>query len=137
MTSLRRDLGDEYILASEAIATDGVDVLVKVAEGDEWRRARVRQGGIRGVIELGIEPIKFAADGYPERIKLTGYQRADVIIDPRFGFGQPIEDSSGVRVEDIVDLFEAGEPISVVSEEFGVDERIVDELVRVHLRRAA
>lgn len=135
--ALRADLGDDY-LRRERIGHDGRDVLIRLADSDaEWSRARDNQTGIPGVIEIGLQSIAFDASGVPQRVTLSTYEGADVIIDPRFAFGQPVVESRGVRVEDIAQLFFAGEPISVVSDEFGVAPTIVEAIVRVYGRPRA
>jgi uncharacterized protein (DUF433 family) len=135
--ALKQGLGKDYLIR-DRLAHDGEDILVNLAADDpEWERARDRQTGIPGVIELGLKTIAFDAAGVPERVTLSTYAGADVIIDPRFAFGQPVVEGRGVRVEDIAQLFFAGEPISVVSGEFGVAATIVEAIVRVYGRPRA
>lgn len=136
---LREDLGEEYALAWRQLAHNGRDVLRNISDqGDapEWQRVRDRQGGLDRVVELGLQPVVWGKDDYPERLHLTAYAGADVIVDPRFSFGQPILEDIGIRVEDVLDLFKAGEPVSVVVDEFGVQPSDVEALLRVALRAA-
>lgn len=135
--ALRRDLGPGY-LQRDRLAHDGEDLLVQLADTDaEWTRARDSQAGIPGVIDMGLTWIGFDERGLPERVTLRQYKGADVIIDPRFAFGQPIVEERGVRVEDIAGMFFAGEDIEVVGEEFGVPLPVVQAVVRTYGRRAA
>jgi uncharacterized protein (DUF433 family)/DNA-binding transcriptional MerR regulator len=135
--ALQRDLGRDW-LTVDRLAHDGEDILVRLAESDdEWLRARDGQVGIQGVIAVGLAPIKFDGSGLPQRVTLAAYHGAQVIVDPRFAFGQPVVESRGVRVEDIAQLFFAGEPVSVVSDEFGVDREIVEAIIRVYGRPRA
>lgn len=135
--ALQDDLGRDWLMR-DGMAHNGRDILVKLADSDEeWQRARDNQAGISGVIDLGLEMIKFDDVGLPYRVTLPTYEGADVIIDPRFAFGQPVVESRGVRVEDIAQLFFAGEPISVVSDEFGVSPEVVEAIVRVRGRPRA
>jgi uncharacterized protein (DUF433 family) len=134
---LREQLGRNW-LQRDRLAHDGEDVLVRLADSDaEWTRARDAQAGIPGVIAIGLRAIEFDRAGEPERVLLRDYEGADVVIDPRFAFGQPVVASRGVRVEDIAQLFFAGEPIAVVAEEFGVDPGVVEAIVRVYGRPRA
>jgi uncharacterized protein (DUF433 family) len=139
--SLRREMGLEYIVHRDRLAHDGSEILVNLAERDdepEWTRARDRQGGIPEVIELGLKTIEeWAPDAYPQRVKLPTYEGAVVMVDPRFAFGQAILVDRGVRVEDIAQMFFAGDDIDTVKAEFGVDGRTVQSIVRVYARRAA
>ena len=55
VTQLRGDDDDEYALATRAVATDGMNLLVNMApsleDSPQWVRARGRQGSIAGVID--------------------------------------------------------------------------------------
>jgi uncharacterized protein (DUF433 family) len=136
---LRRDAGRPYPLAWRRLAHDGRDLLVEIAtEGNDpsWERIRDSQGGLAGVVEMGLEPISWASDDYASRLRLETYRGADVIVDPRFSFGQPILERAGVRVEDVVDLARAGEPYRVIADEFGIETTEVEALVRPHIRVA-
>jgi uncharacterized protein (DUF433 family) len=136
---LRTELGKEYPLAWRRIAHDGRDLLAEIAaEGEDssWERVRDSQGGLPGVVELGLESIEWAPDDYAERLRLVAYRGADVIVDPRVSFGQPILAGAGVRVEDVVDLARAGEPYQVIADEFGIQTPEVEALVRPHIRAA-
>ena len=132
--ALRRELGPDY-LKRERLAHDGEDILVRLADSDsEWTRARDEQAGIPGVVALGLQGIAFDKSGTPQRVTLQTFQGADIIVDPRFSFGQPVIEDRGVRVEDVAQLFFAGEPISVVGEEFGIPEKVVEAIVRSYGR---
>jgi hypothetical protein len=108
---LRQDLDDEYALATRRVATDGVSLLAdRSRSGDraEWARAVDGQLAIREVIESYLTLVRWGKDNYPARLKLKAYRGVEVIIDPRFAFGQPVLERQKVRVEDIVDAFWAG-----------------------------
>lgn len=139
MRAVREELGDQMLVRGR-LAHDSRDILMNLGDrpgAEEWTRARDRQGGLKGVIDRGLTPITWADDNLPQRVRLTAYEGADVIIDPRFVFGQPMVKDSGVRVEDIVQLFLAGEPMQVVGDELGVPESVVESVVRVHVLSAA
>lgn len=138
VTALRKQLGPGW-LQRDRLAHDGADILRNLADRDnpEWIRARDAQAGIPGYIEVGLEHIEFDIDGIPGRVRLAKCAGAEVIIDPRFGFGQPILDEQGVRVQDVAGLFLADDSIAVVSEEFGVAEPVVESIVRSYARRRA
>jgi uncharacterized protein (DUF433 family) len=138
MVEVRRALGDR-MLAKGVIAHDGKDILMNLADrGDpDWVRARDRQGGLPEIIEIGLKPIEWAADGLPQRVRLIAYGDNMVAADPRVALGQPFVVSSGARVEDIIDLFRAGEDLATVSHEMGVNPRDVEAIVRAHLPLAA
>ncbi|WP_310376752.1 DUF433 domain-containing protein [Catenuloplanes atrovinosus] len=65
--------------------------------------------------------VSYADDGYAERIRLRPYGAAEVIIDPRFGFGQPVFAASKIRAETIAELsYEGGESIDDIADEYNL-----------------
>ncbi|MCL2472027.1 MAG: DUF433 domain-containing protein [Propionibacteriaceae bacterium] len=138
MSAVRKQLGDR-MLEQGILAHDGRDILMNLAtRGDpHWERARDQQGGLPQIIDIGLKPIIYTHDHLPGRIRLTAYGETSVVADPRFAFGQPIVESSGVRVEDILSMFKAGEKVATVAEEMGVSHDDVESIVRTHLALAA
>lgn len=138
---LRRYTGDEYALATRKVATDGVSLLVDMAaQGDEpqWARAVDRQGTITEVIQHYLKFVTWKTpDKYPYRLTLMAYEGADVIIDPRFAFGQPVLQREKIRVEDILEAFWAGESYLTIAAEFGVGTDAVEAVIRSATRRRA
>ncbi len=130
---LRKNLDDEYALATRKVATDGVDLLVDMSQHGqpaEWTRAIDKQLAIREVIEDYLKFVRWGNDNYAMRLRLKTYQGADVIIDPRFAFGQPVLERQKVRVEDFLDAFRAGEGYVTIAKEFGVKADEVEAVVR-------
>lgn len=122
------------------LACDGKDILVNLADGgqnSEWMRAKDSQLGIQGIIEYGLKLVTWADDNYPQSIKLTAYGDVDVIVNPEYAFGQPIIAGTGAKVEDVVDLFLAGENISVVAEEMMVPQDSIESIIRTHVYKLA
>jgi uncharacterized protein (DUF433 family) len=138
---LRKITGDDYALATKRVASDGVDLLVDMAasaDSPQWERARDGQGAIGEVIERYLKFVTWrSSDRYPLRLTLQAYQGADVIIDPRFAFGQPILEREKVRVEDILDAFWAGESYLTIAGEFGASPSAVEAVIRSATRRRA
>ncbi len=139
-TRLREELGTEYALASRRLASDGVTILFNLAKdlGDpQWARARDGQLAINDVITRYLRYVTWENnDDYPVRLKLTGYAAADVIIDPRFAFGQPVFATSKVRVRDVVAAFVAGESMETISHEYGISVEEVEAAIRAERRVA-
>lgn len=137
VTQLRKELGHNWLSAD--LSHDGVDVLRRYADAGHptWARVRDGQGGISSVVEVGLQPIRFDPKGLPERVVLNQFTGASVIIDPRFSFGQPIVEDQGVRLEDIAGMFFAGESVEVVAEEYGVEPRVVEAVIRNYGKRVA
>jgi uncharacterized protein (DUF433 family) len=71
-------------------------------------------------LEAYLRRIQYADDGYPELIHVPAYEDAQVVVDPTRAFGAPVFERGGVRVEDVLERFWAGESLDELSEEFGV-----------------
>ena len=91
----------------------------------------------REVVELYLQRIDFAADGYAQLIRLPQYQVAEVTVDPDHGFGRPRFARGGGNVEDVIDLFRSGEPVGTVADEFGLSRDEVEDAIRVVTRATA
>ena len=140
VATLRYDVQDEYALATRRVATDGVSLLADMSEWEghpEWTRVLDSQVAIREVIERYLQFVSWGEDKYPTRLKLKTYQGADVIIDPRFAFGQPVLERQKIRVEDILDAFWAGESPHTIGIEFGVRTDEVEAVIRSATRPRA
>lgn len=127
---VRSEFDDEYALASQRIATDGANLFVTLA--DESLVNQHHQAPFREVIEAHLRLIHWDRQGKPDQLRLAQYPAsAEVIIDPRFGWGRPVMASSKVPVAAVVDLWHAGEPMDVVAEEFGLSRDVVEDICRV------
>jgi uncharacterized protein (DUF433 family) len=58
-------------------------------------------------------------------------------VDPTRGFGRPIFERGGARLEDALSLFRSGEALDVVADEYGVPRDQLEDVVRVSLPTAA
>ncbi len=123
--------------------TDGAEVIFDYANHSDDESSRelvvVRHGQrvFSDVIDAYLRRITFAPDGWAQRIRLPQYERAAVIADPRFGFGQPSFIHGRARVSDVLVRFWAGAELETLSEEFGVPQVELEDAVRVASRRAA
>lgn len=144
---LRDEFDLQHVLASKSLYTDGAEVIYDFAErtGDtpEARSARQlvtlrnNQRVFNDVVDEYLHRIDFADDNYAQAIRLPRYDDAEVVADPRRGFGQPTFLRGGARVEDALNLFRAGEPLATVSREFGVPGEQLEDALRVATRLAA
>ena len=89
------------------------------------------------VVRQYLRRVEFAADGYAQVIPLPGFGGAEVVADPRRGFGQPTFVRGGARVEDAIGLFLAGETLVDDSAEFGVPMSELEDALRVAAARHA
>jgi uncharacterized protein (DUF433 family) len=147
LDALALELGLEHALASSRLLTDGAEVLYDYAQhaGDspegEYARelvvVRNNQRVFKEIVELYLRRVTFADDGYAQLIRLPQYKVAEVTIDPDHGFGRPRFAHGGISVDDVIDLFRAGEPVDTVAEEFGLDRDEVEDAIRVATQPAA
>lgn len=136
--AIRREFKTPYGLATKKVVTDGVDIFIEHA-GSDLARAVDGQVPIREIIEGDLKYITWDATGEaPARLRLRQYSDiAPVIIDPRFSWGPPIVESNRVPVEAVVNLWQAGESIHVVANEYGLTDEQVEEICRTATEPAA
>lgn len=143
LRSLQTELGLKHALASKRLYTDGAELLFDYATSTGDASARdlvaVRHGQrvFNEVVESYLRKITFADDGFAQRLQLPQYHVAKVIVDPRFGFGQPTFLRGRARLSDVFSRFWAGESLSHLAGDFGVPEADLEDVVRVASRRAA
>lgn len=144
---LTRELGLEHALASRRLYTDGAEVLYDYArhagdtpEGDSARElvvVRNNQRVFTEVVNQYLSRIDFGGDGYARLIQLPQYRVAEVTVDPDHAFGRPRMARGGAEVDDVIDLFLAGEPVDAVAAEFGLSRDEVEDVLRASARPAA
>jgi uncharacterized protein (DUF433 family) len=117
--AVREEFDTPYGLATKRIATDGVDIFMHYAD-DDMARIGDGQRPIREVIDGYLQYIAWdTADEFPVRLRLRQYPDvAPVIIDPRFGWGAPVIESTKVPVDAVVALWLAGESLADVAYEY-------------------
>jgi uncharacterized protein (DUF433 family) len=145
--ALHQELGLQYALASRRLYTDGAEILYDYAqhaegtpEGESARElviVRNNQRVFAEVVARYLQRVDFAPDGYAQVIHLPQYRVAEVTIDPDHGFGRPRFARGGAGLEDVIDLFRAGEPVDAVAAEFGLSRDEVEDALRANTRTAA
>ncbi|MGL5866131.1 MAG: hypothetical protein ACRCYX_09710 [Dermatophilaceae bacterium] len=130
---VRREFDDPYALAHRRIVTDGAALFVRLAD-QSYVHPLDRQIAIAEVLEQHLRRIEWGADGNATRLHLVDFPAAaDVIIDPRFGWGAPVLGRSKVKVDDLVALWRSGERLAGIADEYGLAVDVVEDV----LRRAA
>lgn len=147
LEQLQSEIGVAHALASQSLFTDGAEVLFDFAEhardenvASATRELVVVRSGQRvlnDVVKSYLQQVTFGPDGYAQVIPLPGYTQAELVVDTRRGFGQPVFLRGGARLEDVMALFYAGESLSVAAEEFGVPIEQIEDAVRIAARHAA
>ncbi len=127
---VRGEFGDEFALATQRIATDGVELFVQLTDKSVVH-ARTQQLGIREVLDDYLRYVSWDDAGQPARLTLRQYPAAaEVVIDPRFGWGAPVLAASKVPVSAMLELWHAGEPMKVVAREFDLALDVVEDVLR-------
>ncbi|MEZ5380188.1 MAG: DUF433 domain-containing protein [Microthrixaceae bacterium] len=148
LLALQDQLGIQHALANQRLYSDGAEVLFDFAQGSEAsaeatsaaRDLVVLRNGQRvftDVVSGYLQRIDYGDDGYARLLYLPGYQRRQVVADPRRSFGQPVFVSGGAKVSDVIDRFQAGESLPDLAEDFGVPVADLEDALRVASRRAA
>ncbi len=129
-----------HALASQDLFTDGAEVLWRFAEhsGEGSPDDQVVKGLIipwsgqyvfKDIVEHYLRQISFADDKFAAMIRLPQYGDANVVLDPRRGYGQPVFDSSGARVADALGPLRAGATFQAVADDYGVTQaQLLDAL---------
>ncbi len=137
---LQEEIGVAHALASKRLYTDGARVLYDYAEreGNEELAVVVTQQRVFApVVKEYLERITYGADGLAVRVVVPMTQRRVVEVDPARSFGQPIFIRGGVRVEDVVDRWKAGDALAGVAEDFGIPIEDVEDVLRASVPAAA
>jgi uncharacterized protein (DUF433 family) len=138
VADVRDTFGTDFALASKRIATDGIDIFIEHADG-AFARVGDHQVLIRDIVGNYLRYITWAEDSdYAARLKLPGFSNdAQVIVDPRFSWGDPVVERNKVPIRAVLDLWAAGEPLSIVADEYGLTVPEAEEICRVGLKRAS
>lgn len=136
---LQREMGVEHALASKRLATDGVEILYDYGGPDVEGLIVVRSGQrvFRDLVAQYLRRIDYDTSGLARRITLPAYTVADVVADPAVNFGQPYFRHGGVRVEDVIDRWLAGESIDDLAADYGVPRQEIEDAARVSKQRPA
>lgn len=127
---VRREFETPYALATKRIATDGIDIFVHYAD-DDLARIGDGQRPIRDVINGRLDYITWDTDDFPSRLRLRQYPDiAPVIIDPRFGWGAPVIETTKVPVDAVVALWLAGESLADVAYEYDLTPEQAEAICR-------
>ena len=131
-------------LASQRLYASGRDLLFDLSVPDPDLSDLVSIPRVQGVMPATVadylHPMTMDFDkneGYAERLRLSEYRVAEVVVDHRRAAGRPIFARGGVRVAHVLDSYIAGHTAEECCEEYSVPVEHIEDAVRVHLRKAA
>ena len=127
---VKRELGVDHPLAREEFKTDGVELFV-----ERLGRLISASGGgqfaMRAAIDCRLERVEYKEH---RALRLFPLQRQDqpkvVVVDPRRAFGQPVLAGTGIPTAVIHERFHAGESISHLADDYGIDLELIEEALR-------
>jgi uncharacterized protein (DUF433 family) len=126
---IRSEFDDPYALASERIGHDGAATFAQLAD-EQVIRVRDEQVAIREALDDYLRYITWD-DGRATQLRLRQYPaEAEVIIDPRFGWGTPVLAREKIPVSAVYSLWRNGESMETVAEEFGLTRETVESVCR-------
>jgi uncharacterized protein (DUF433 family) len=136
---LRAEFGP-FALLAQRLGTDGAALLRDMSGPEDelgtaprWERVVDGQAVLPTIVDDHVRYFEWEPDGSPRRLILRSYARygADVVLDPRVGYGQPVFARTAVRVTDVVRLFHAGETAEDIAQDYELTPAEVGAAIRV------
>lgn len=127
-----KTLGMKRPLIEQEFSTDGVGLFVE-RYGKLIDASRQGQLAMREVLAAGLTRIERDAAGLAARLfpwRSDPHEPRVVAVDPRVAFGQPVLASTRIPIEVVFDRFRAGDTISHLAKDYGVDDSKIEDLVR-------
>ena len=91
------------------------------------------QLAMRLTLEAYLKRLDRGRDGLPIRFYPIPEHKVDadriIVLDPRLSFGRPVLVNRGIATATIAERIDAGEPVSRVAEDYGINEKDVEEAV--------
>lgn len=123
---IRRELGDEYAIASPRLVTDGIDAFIQDDKGT--MRLRDRQQAIQEVLQRHLRPLILADDGIVEAFHVEQFGDTHVTVDPRYNAGRMSFTRTRVPVFVVAGSLRAGEKLDAVAADYGLTREEVDQV---------
>jgi uncharacterized protein (DUF433 family) len=145
VTYLKRKFPSPHPLADHEFQTNGVDLFAEKF-GELLNLAKEGQVEMGDFLRAHLKCIRRDPAGVPiklylvprnPRLDVTKRVHGAVVIDPRFGFGRPVLDGTGIRTDVVIERFSAGEPLEALAEDYGRPKEDIEEVLRCELPLAA
>ena len=142
---LKRKFPSPHPLANHEFQTNRVDLfaekfgeLLNLSKEGQVEMGELLRAHLKCVHRdpVGV-PIKLYLVPRNPRVDVTKREHGTVVIDPRFGFGRPVLDGTGIRTDVVIERFSAGEPLEVLAEDYGRPKEEIEEILRCELPLAA
>lgn len=142
---LKRKFPSRHPLADHDFQTNGVDLFVEKF-GELLNLTKEGQVEMEEFLRSHLKCVHRDPAGVPIKLYLiprnplldvTKRNHGTVVIDPRFGFGRPVLDGTGIRTDVVIERFSAGEPLEALAEDYGRPKEDIEEVLRCELPLAA
>ena len=142
---LKKKFPSPHPLADHDFQTNGVDLFAEKF-GELLNLSREGQVEMKEFILAHLRCVQRDTAGVPmklyliprnPRVDITKRERGAVVVDPRFGFGRPVLDGTGIRADVVVERFSAGESTEALAEDYGRPKEDIEEVIRCELPLAA
>lgn len=142
---LKKKFPSPHPLADHDFQTNGVDLFAEKF-GELLNLSREGQVEMKEFILAHLRCVQRDAAGVPmklyliprnPRVNIAKRERGAVVIDPRFGFGRPVLDGTGIRTDVIVERFSADESLDALAADYGRSKEDIEEVIRCELPLAA
>jgi uncharacterized protein (DUF433 family) len=126
-------------LVEQPLYTDGVDVLIKEIDSI----LNISRGGqfvIPQIVGIHLQRIEYEKGKfrfYPFVRERTAGEPKYIVINPSIGFGKPVIAGTGISTAVIASRFNARESVPDLAQEYGLEERQIEEAIRWETRAVA
>jgi uncharacterized protein (DUF433 family) len=143
LSFLEEAFPSSHPLLDPSFETDGLDLFIS-RFGDLICTSQAGQLAARELMKNYLSRIDRDSAGQVRRLYLFTRRRPEigdereqpkaVVIDPLVSFGRPVLAGTGVPIDDVVERYEAGEPIKELALDFGRKADEIEEAIRCVLR---
>ena len=128
-----QELGTTRLLLRPDLRTEAGDLLV-AKYGELVNLSRSGQLAMKKVLESHLKRVEWDRDQFPIRLyppvwHEAGAGHGPIAIDPEVAFGRPMVTAAGVTTAAIADRVDAGETVSEIAGDYGLDPTVVEEAV--------
>jgi len=142
VTALEEGVGLTHALASSHLYSLGPKLLYDYAQqaDDPYLMDLVELDAGQAVFAPVVRDylqVVYDDAGWAERLRVPIYRHANVYADPHHASGEPCFAPSGVPVLDVVGRYVGGDPVDLLSEDYGIPAEQITEAIEIAQRPAA
>ncbi len=140
MRYMQEQLNVAHPLASQAMATDGVDLFVR-RYAQLINVSQLGQLAMSDILEAYLRRVEWDRAGFAIRLyPFTRKRELDeprvVVIDPEIAFGRPVLVNTGIPTATVAERYKAGESVDDLAEDYDLKRAQIEEAIRCELRAA-